>query len=49
MPTSLREAGLRALDTHRANYEGDGTIKQLQILWWEFPPEHWEELDADVL
>ena len=40
----LREAGLRALDTHRANYEGDGTIKQLQILWWEFPPEHWEEL-----
>jgi hypothetical protein len=40
----LREAGLRALDTHRANYKGDGTIKQLQILWWEFPPEHWEEL-----
>jgi hypothetical protein len=40
----IKEAGLKALETHRANYEGDGTIKQLQILWWEFPPEHWEEL-----
>ena len=40
----LREQRLEALETHRTNYEGDGDIKRLQILWWEFPPEHWEEL-----
>ena len=38
------EAGLEALEIHRRNYEGDGEIHQLQILWWEFPPEHWQEL-----
>ena len=37
-------AGLEALEIHRRNYEGDGEIQQLQILWWEFPPEHWEAL-----
>jgi hypothetical protein len=36
--------GLAALDTHRQNYKGDGSIHKLQLLWWEFPPEHWEEL-----
>ena len=36
--------GLAALDTHRKNYEGEGSIHKLQLLWWEFPPEHWEEL-----
>jgi hypothetical protein len=40
----LRIAGHAALTRHRANYGKDGTIQQLQILWWEFPPEHWEEL-----
>jgi hypothetical protein len=34
--------GLAALDTHRQNY--GGSIHKLQLLWWEFPPEHWEEL-----
>jgi hypothetical protein len=33
-----------ALDIHRRNVDGDGSIQQLQILWWEFPPEQWEEL-----
>ena len=40
----LRQEGMEALKIHRRNYEDDGEIKQLQILWWEFPPEHWEEL-----
>jgi hypothetical protein len=37
--------GLQTLDIHRHhNFEGNGTMKQLQILWWEFPPEHWDML-----
>jgi hypothetical protein len=36
--------GLAALDTHRLNYATSGSIHKLQLLWWEFPPEHWEEL-----
>ena len=40
----LRQEGMEALKIHRRNYEDNGEIKQLQILWWEFPPEHWEEL-----
>jgi hypothetical protein len=36
--------GLAALDVHRLNYAEAGSIHQLQLLWWEFPPEHWEEL-----
>jgi hypothetical protein len=36
--------GLEALQIHRLNYEGDGTIHRLQLLWWEFPPEHWNDL-----
>lgn len=35
-----------ALAMHQSNYGGDGMIKQLQILWWEFPPKHWEELQC---
>ena len=35
--------GLRALEIHRGNYTDQG-IKYLQLLWWEFPPEHWENL-----
>jgi hypothetical protein len=35
--------GLEALQVHRQNYSETGP-KQLQILWWEFPPEHWEAL-----
>jgi hypothetical protein len=36
--------GLAALDVHRLNYAEAGSIHRLQLLWWEFPPEHWEEL-----
>jgi hypothetical protein len=37
--------GLRALEVHRSNYTATHPEpKQLQLLWWEFPPEHWEEI-----
>jgi hypothetical protein len=35
--------GERALEIHRANYTAAGP-QRLQLLWWEFPPEHWEAL-----
>jgi hypothetical protein len=35
--------GLGDLDRHRRNYQGKG-IKELQLLWWQFPSEHWKEL-----
>ena len=35
--------GLEALRIHRENYSESGP-KRLQLLWWEFPPEHWEAL-----
>ena len=39
------EKGLRDLETHRKNYDTDGPRPtQLQLLWWEFPPEHWTEI-----
>ena len=34
--------GLAKLDIHRLNYKDDGPApQQLQLLWWEFLPEHW--------
>ena len=39
----LIKDGLKALDYHRQNYTSEGP-KHLQLLWWEFPPEHWESL-----
>jgi hypothetical protein len=36
--------GLKALEIHRQNYDDSGTIHRLQLLWWEFPPEHWDAL-----
>ncbi|CAB9524865.1 hypothetical protein (Partial), partial [Seminavis robusta] len=33
--------GLEALKIHRDNYSPAGP-KYLQVLWWEFPPEHQE-------
>jgi hypothetical protein len=36
-------AGLQALAIHRENYTVEGP-KHLQLLWWEFPKEHWEPL-----
>jgi hypothetical protein len=35
--------GLEALRVHRDNYSDAGP-KKLQILWWEFPSEHWQAL-----
>jgi hypothetical protein len=42
---SAYKQGLHALDLHRTNYNAEGpTATTLQILWWEFPPEHWTDL-----
>ena len=38
----IRE-GLRALEVHRGNYTEEGP-QYLQLLWWEFPPEHREAI-----
>ncbi len=39
------EAGLVALKGHRSNYTATRpNPTYLQILWWEFPPEHWDDL-----
>ena len=35
--------GKRDLAVHRANYGPEGP-QHLQILWWEFPREHWDDL-----
>ena len=41
----LFDDGLSRLDRHRMNYNSDGPApKWLQLLWWEFPSEHWDEL-----
>ena len=41
----IYEDGLTRLAVHRQNYTETGAaVKQLQLLWWEFPPEHWEDL-----
>jgi hypothetical protein len=40
----LVQHGLRALKVHRSNYTATHPEpKQLQLLWLEFPPEHWDE------
>jgi hypothetical protein len=39
----LLQDGLDALNIHRGNYSDEGP-KYLQLLWWEFPPEHHEAL-----
>ena len=37
--------GLDALAQHRRNYDATGANpEQLQVLWWEFPREHWDAL-----
>lgn len=39
------EKGIRDLEVHRTNYDDEGPRPStLQLLWWEFPPEHWQEL-----
>ena len=40
---TIVEQGQKDLIRHRENYGPDGA-KYLQILWWEFPKEQWEDL-----
>jgi hypothetical protein len=44
-PRRVINEGRAALAIHRNNYTVDGpAAKQLKLLWWEFPEEHWESL-----
>lgn len=37
--------GIQMLDIHRGNYTATHPEpRELQILWWEFPKEHWDDL-----
>jgi hypothetical protein len=37
--------GHHILDVHRDNYDSTGAnLKQLQLIWWEFPREHWDAI-----
>jgi hypothetical protein len=37
--------GLKRLKRHRGNYDSEGpNPTHLQLLWWEFPHERWDEL-----
>ena len=37
------QAGLDILSAHRLNYGSDGP-SHLVVLWWEWPPLHWDDL-----
>ena len=44
-PPAVIQEGMEMLDRHRNNYTSTGPEpKHLQLLWWEFPPEHWAPL-----
>jgi hypothetical protein len=44
-PAKIFQEGLELLAIHRTNYTATGPApKRLQLLWWEFPPEHWTPL-----
>jgi hypothetical protein len=44
-PATAFDDGLELLRIHRGNYTATGPApKRLQLLWWEFPPEHWTPL-----
>jgi hypothetical protein len=46
-PGPMIEQGLMMLRRHRTNYNSEGPIPtNLQLLWWEFPRESWDELRA---
>ena len=46
-PDAVIQEGLKILDIHRRNYDADGPRPTwLQIVWWEFPEEHWRSLRA---
>ena len=41
----LINRGIEDLTRHRNNYNDEGpNPTELQVLWWEFPPEHWDDL-----
>jgi hypothetical protein len=40
---SVMQDARRLLASHRLNYTSQGA-ERLEILWWEWPPEHWESL-----
>jgi hypothetical protein len=42
---ALFQDGLKRLQRHRGNYDAEGpNPTHLQLLWWEFPRERWDEL-----
>lgn len=44
-PAKIIQDGLEILHIHRGNYSTTGPApSQLQLIWWEFPPEHWTAL-----
>ena len=44
-PGALIADGLVRLERHQGNYDANGpNPTHLQVLWWEFPPEHWDLL-----
>ncbi|CAJ1960569.1 unnamed protein product [Cylindrotheca closterium] len=44
-PDNIYWDGIQRLAVHRNNYNSEGPDpKRLQLLWWEFPSEHWGEL-----
>jgi hypothetical protein len=44
-PDKIIKEGLKLLTIHRGNYDANGPKPtRLQLLWWEFPPEHWTSL-----
>jgi hypothetical protein len=44
-PASVIDEGIEAINVHRQNCTKDGPeAKRLQLLWWEFPKEHWQPL-----
>jgi hypothetical protein len=44
-PAKTFQEGLALLAIHQKNYTATGPAPQrLQLLWWEFPPEHWTPL-----
>jgi hypothetical protein len=44
-PAKIIEDGMLMLRKHRDNYDDTGpTPTHMQLLWWEFPEESWDEL-----
>jgi hypothetical protein len=44
-PELAYQQGIEDLRIHRNNYDAEGPRpRELRLLWWEFPPEHWEAM-----